>query len=330
VAVTTQNKVQEAPAELLAGQEIDEEVDGRVEGGQDFVGEDFEDHAPNCRPTDTDLLHFIKLIDIESNSGHVAEDEDGHDEEQNGGVGGLLATTLAGVDGNEHSNIKKYEEEHGHKTKDKQSCPVLIVHSIVLVFSQLCHHYHGVILLVHYLTFKKFWSIYEYCQPQDREYVATQVPGITPVPVDQGVEDSQIPLYGDGDGHKDAAGEENVVEGIEEVGEEMVVYLSGKTTEGSSVGFTVFKRPADTLCDAYNEEEKIKYCKSNEKVVEVALECFVAEDADCKDVGKHAQGGEYDRHVPAHYFVNQTELFIQFKIKITTNLHPILTIISHH
>jgi len=115
--------------------------------------------------------------------------------------------------------------------------------------------------------------------------VATQVPGITPVPVHQGVEDGQVPLYGDGDGHEDAAGEEDVVEGVEEVWEEVVVDLGGKTTEGISVGLTVLKRPSDTLCDADKKEEEIEYCESNEEVVEVALECFVREDRDGEDVG---------------------------------------------
>ena len=54
-----------------------------------------EDHAPDRRSTQTDLLLFKKLINVESHPGHVAEDEDGHNEEQDGGVGGLLAATLA-------------------------------------------------------------------------------------------------------------------------------------------------------------------------------------------------------------------------------------------
>ena len=39
------------------------------------------------------------------------------------------------------------------------------------------------------------------------------------------MEDSQVPLNGDGNGHEDTAGEENVVEGVEEVGEEEVMIL---------------------------------------------------------------------------------------------------------
>lgn len=39
------------------------------------------------------------------------------------------------------------------------------------------------------------------------------------------VEDDQVPLKGDGDGHEDAASKEDVVEGVEKVGEEVVVVL---------------------------------------------------------------------------------------------------------
>ena len=51
----------------------------------------------------------------------MAEDEDGHDEEQDGGVGGLFATAFTGVDGNEDPNIEEDEEEHGHEAEDEES-----------------------------------------------------------------------------------------------------------------------------------------------------------------------------------------------------------------
>ena len=44
------------------------------------------------------------------------------------------------------------------------------------------------------------------------------------------VEDDQVPLYGDGDGDEDSGGEEDVVEGVEEVGEEVVVVLGEEST----------------------------------------------------------------------------------------------------
>ena len=44
------------------------------------------------------------------------------------------------------------------------------------------------------------------------------------------MEDDQVPLYGDGDGDEDGAGEEDVVEGVEKVGEEVVVVLGEEST----------------------------------------------------------------------------------------------------
>ena len=124
-----------------------------------------------------------------------------------------------------------------------------------------------------------------------------------PVPVDEWVEDCQVPLYGDGDGHEDAGGQQDVMEGVEEVGEEVVVYLGGKTLDCGSVGSTCLESPSNTFSDAHDKEEEIKYCKSNQKIVEVALECLVTKDTDGKDVGNHPQGGEDDSPVPTHLFV---------------------------
>jgi len=165
----TQHKVHKTSPELLACQEINKEVDGRVESWQDSIGEDHEDHTPHWGATFIILLFIIELINIESNPGHVAEDEDGHDEEQDGGVGGLFATAFTGVDGYEDPNIEEDEEKHGNEAEDEESCPVLIVDNIVMVLSQWFQGYPRVVLLIiSYLTFKKFRSIYENCQPQHR------------------------------------------------------------------------------------------------------------------------------------------------------------------
>ena len=80
-----------------------------------------ENHAPDRGATDIDLFLVKELVNVESNSWHVTQDEDGHNEEQDGGVGSVLVATLSGVDCNEHPDIEKYEEEHRHETKDKES-----------------------------------------------------------------------------------------------------------------------------------------------------------------------------------------------------------------
>ena len=101
------------------------------------------------------------------------------------------------------------------------------------------------------------------------------------------MEDSQVPLNGDGDGHEDAAGEEDVVEGVEEVWEEVVMNLGGQTIERSWVGNRIFKSTSDTFSDTNNKEEEVEHCESDEKVVEVALETLVTEDSYCKNIGAH-------------------------------------------
>ena len=75
-----------------------------------------------------------------------------------------------------------------------------------------------------------------------------------PVSVDQRVEDSQVPLNRDGDGHEDAAGEEDVVEGVEEVWEKVMMNLGGQTTQGRGVGNMIFKGSANTFSNTNNKE----------------------------------------------------------------------------
>ena len=114
------------------------------------------------------------------------------------------------------------------------------------------------------------------------------------------MEDSQIPLNRDGDGHEDAASEENIVEGVEEVWEEAVMDLGGQTTEWRSVCWMIFKSAADTLSYAHNKEEKIKYCESDEKVVEVALKAFVTEDRYGQNISTHPEGCQGNGGIASH------------------------------
>jgi len=245
-----------------------------------------EDETPDRGSTHS-LLKDTCLVHVESHPGHMAEDEDCHNQEQDGGVGGLLAAALAGVDGDEDPDIEEDKEQHGHEAKDKEPGPVLVEDSVGLVKPQSCYGNTRVIPLIRHLTFKEFWSIDENCQANHWEDMAAEVPGVASVSVDKRVEDGEVPLYGDGDGHEDAAGEKDVVEGVEEVWKEVVMDLCEKTSDGGRVGSMILKSPTDALGDADNKEEKIKYSKSNEKVVEVALECFLAEDTDGEDVSAH-------------------------------------------
>ena len=62
------------------------------------------------------------------------------------------------------------------------------------------------------------------------QYSTQMYSNVLPFVVIVVVEDDQVPLYGDGDGHEDAGGEEDVVEGVEKVGEEVVVVLGKEST----------------------------------------------------------------------------------------------------
>ena len=148
------------------------------------------------------------------------------------------------------------------------------------------------------------------------------------------MKDSQVSFNGDGDGHEDAAGEEDVVEGVEEVGEEVVMDLGGQTTEGGRVGGRIFKCPADTLGDANNQKEKIKYCKSNEQVVEVALEALFTKDRDGENVGAHPESGQrYGAIAPHQQVYVPQELIFSLSppgaIRLPLHIISSLTHISH-
>jgi len=68
-----------------------------------------------------------------------------------------------------------------------------------------------------------------------------------PFLVHKWMEDSQVSLNGDGNGHEDTAGKEDVVEGVEEVGEEVVMNLNGQANEGGGVGDARFKSASNTF-----------------------------------------------------------------------------------
>ena len=65
------------------------------------------------------------------------------------------------------------------------------------------------------------------------------------------MEDGEIPLNRDGDCHEDAGTEEDVVEGIEEVGEEMVMQTSDRAL-GTSLGHEI---PPGIFYHTKNQEQ---------------------------------------------------------------------------
>ena len=81
------------------------------------------------------------------------------------------------------------------------------------------------------------------------------------------MKDSQVPLHGDGDGHEDTAGEEDIVEGVEEVRKQMMVKLGDHVLKFRAICYPIFKRLVNAFKNTENKEEEIEYCNGNEKAV---------------------------------------------------------------
>eukprot|EP00091_Calanus_sinicus_P003388 TRINITY_DN13550_c0_g1_i1.p2 TRINITY_DN13550_c0_g1~~TRINITY_DN13550_c0_g1_i1.p2 ORF type:complete len:144 (-),score=40.19 TRINITY_DN13550_c0_g1_i1:103-534(-) len=103
------------------------------------------------------------------------------------------------------------------------------------------------------------------------------------------MEDSLEPLSGDGDGHEDTAGEEDIVKGVEEVRKQMMMNLSNHAHKLRAICHPVFKCLANTLDNTEKKEEKIKYCKGDEKTVEDCLELSPPQDTYCQNISTHPQ-----------------------------------------
>ena len=84
------------------------------------------------------------------------------------------------------------------------------------------------------------------------------------------MEECQVPLYGDGDSHENAAGEKDVGDWVEEQREEGVVDPGHPVTQTmGGIGYLGLKVPSHILADSQEEEQEVKNCQSNQKVGEV-------------------------------------------------------------
>ena len=107
----------------------------------------------------------------------------------------------------------------------------------------------------------------------------------SPISIDQRVKNSEVSFNRYGDSHENAAGEEDVVEGVEKDGKEMVMQLSHFSSKSQGIALMILESSPDTFKDAYNQEEEIENSKCNEQIVEVALQALFAEDSYGKNVG---------------------------------------------
>ena len=77
---------------------------------------------------------------------------------------------------------------------------------------------------------------------------------VLPVSVNKRMEDGEISLDGDGDSHEDADAEEDVVKGVEEVGEEVVVDPGYLSWQGAHIAPGLLEVLPSALSDAENQK----------------------------------------------------------------------------
>ena len=78
------------------------------------------------------------------------------------------------------------------------------------------------------------------------------------------------------------------MEGVEEVWEEVMMDMSDESTKIRSICHTFLKRFPNALDNREKKESKIKYCKGNEKVGEVAFQLFSPKHCYGKCIGTYA------------------------------------------
>lgn len=160
----------------------------------------------------------------------MAENEDDHNQ-QGDDEGGNLFVGAASVDEqvDEDLQVQETKQHQWEDSKNNESGPVLIIHSVFKTSSHICHIYPGMIILQDNHAFQELGDVDKDGQDDDRQDVAAEGTKTVSFPVSTWMEDSQVPLDGDGDGHEDTAGEEDIVEGVEEVRKQMMMNLGDHT-----------------------------------------------------------------------------------------------------
>ena len=72
---------------MSPSQDVDNEVTGGVDDGEEAVGEDMEDKTPDRRATCGNIFRVYGLVEVENKPREVAEDEDNHDKESDDKIG---------------------------------------------------------------------------------------------------------------------------------------------------------------------------------------------------------------------------------------------------
>ena len=156
-----------------------------------------------------------------------------------------------------------------------------------------------------------------------------------PVSVNKWMEDGQISLNRDGDSHKDAGAEEDVVERIEKVGEEEMVEKYSLARHWARVGSVLLKGGSGALCYTQNQEEQVTDCQGYQEIVEITLETLLWENANGQNIGddaKHSQhnvpiAGNHQRHCPVQLKILLCGLGAAVRVTPISKIHLVFTVI---
>ena len=96
---------------MFASQDVDKEVTGGVDDGEEAVGEDMEDETPDRRATCHDVFGVYGLVEVENKPREVAEDEDNHNKESDDKICEVYNCITSAKDFEEDFHIQKTEEQ---------------------------------------------------------------------------------------------------------------------------------------------------------------------------------------------------------------------------
>ena len=105
---------------MFASQDVDKEVTGGVDDGEEAVGEDMEDETPDRRATCHDVFGVYGLVEVENKPGKVAEDKDNHDKESDDKIGELPDVVTVFENFEKDSEIQKRKKKEGQNSQSKE------------------------------------------------------------------------------------------------------------------------------------------------------------------------------------------------------------------
>ena len=103
--LATPEQFHQVLSEVFPNQDVDKDVTGGVDDGEEAVGEDMEDKTPDRRATCGNIFRVYGLVEVENKPREVAEDEDNHNKESDDKIGEVPDDIASGEDFQEDPQI---------------------------------------------------------------------------------------------------------------------------------------------------------------------------------------------------------------------------------